>query len=82
MSAQTGYIFKSAYFLNLSFLDDIEIYQLAKNNETKVILISKDADFANIINRFGSPPKLINKKTGNRNNQLIFRFISNFLKIQ
>ena len=37
LNEQTGYIFKSAYFLNLSFLDDIEIYHLAKNNKTKVV---------------------------------------------
>jgi predicted nuclease of predicted toxin-antitoxin system len=55
-------------------LNDIEIYELAKKN-TKVILISKDADIPELINRYGAPPKLINLKIGNTSNKILYNFL-------
>lgn len=72
---ETGYIIKSSFILKLYSLDDYEIYKLAKQNKTKVIFISKDTDFPQIINRFGSPPKLIYLRIGNTDNKVLFNFI-------
>jgi len=60
----TGYSVKSSYSLQLHFLTDLAIYDKAKA-VGKVILISKDADFPELISRLGSPPKLIVIKKGN-----------------
>lgn len=65
---------KSSYTLDLHHLDDHTIYQRAKNHGN-VILISKDADFPELISRLGSPPKLINLKIGNCGNQLLWNRI-------
>jgi predicted nuclease of predicted toxin-antitoxin system len=54
MKEDTGWDVKSAYSLQLYHLADAEIYQKAKA-AGKVILISKDADFPEFINRYGAP---------------------------
>lgn len=72
---ETGLNVKSAYVLNIHGLDDIDIYKLARNNSIPVIIISKDSDLAQLINRLGSPPKLINLKVGNTGNKILFNFI-------
>jgi hypothetical protein len=56
-------VVKSSYSLSLHHLTDKKIYEDAKKHG-QVIIISKDADFLEVINRLGSPPKLINIKTG------------------
>lgn len=66
---------KIIFYTHLYLLDDYEIYNLAKENNVKVILISKDADFPLIINRFGAPHRLINLKIGNTDNKVLFNFI-------
>lgn len=77
---ETGYTIKSSFILELYLMDDYEIYKVAKESKAKVILISKDTDFPHIINRFGSPPKLINLKIGNTDNKILFNFILKNLK--
>lgn len=62
---------KSSYTLDFNYLDDLAIYHRAKDYGN-VILISKDADFPELISRLGAPPKLINLKIGNCNNQLLW----------
>jgi len=74
LKEETGYNFKSSYILNLYDLTDIGIYEKAKAN-SKVILISKDSDITDLINRYGAPPKLINLKIGNAANRVIYNFI-------
>lgn len=74
LSDHTGFIVKSAYSLNLRGLSDPVVFQMAKQSG-KVIIISKDADFADLVNRLGSPPKLINIKIGNRSNRLLWEYI-------
>lgn len=74
LNEETGYIFKSAYIQKLHGLTDIEIYELAKKS-SNVILISKDSDIPDLINRYGSPPKLINLKIGNTHNRILFKFL-------
>ena len=74
LKEETGYIFKSAYILELHGLTDLEIYELAKKN-SNVILISKDSDIPDLINKYGAPPKLINLKTGNTQNRILYKFL-------
>ena len=45
-----------------------------------VILISKDSDFAELISRLGSPPKLIALKIGNCDNRSLFNFLKQHVK--
>lgn len=60
-------------------LTDLEIYTKAKEYGN-VILVSKDSDLAEIISIFGSPSKLINLKTGNCDNKILFEHLKNKLE--
>lgn len=53
----------SAKFLNLCAAEDREIFTLAK--ERSAIVITKDDDFVSLLNRNGSPPKVIWLTCGN-----------------
>jgi predicted nuclease of predicted toxin-antitoxin system len=75
LQEHTNYIVKSSFILNLYGLSDEGIYNLAKENEKKIILISKDSDLPQLINRFGTPPKLINLQLGNTDNKVLFNFL-------
>lgn len=79
MADYTGSIVKSAYSLSLYNLSDFEVYEKAKN-KGPVILISKDADFSEIINRLGAPPKLISVRIGNCSNALMWEFLKKSIK--
>ncbi|MBZ0099984.1 MAG: DUF5615 family PIN-like protein, partial [Taibaiella sp.] len=59
MKEYTGWDVKSFYYMNFKGLPDKDIYLSAKGHG-KVILVSKDTDFPELISRLGSPPKLIN----------------------
>lgn len=74
LNEKTGYVFKSAYILNLYGLTDLEIYELAKKT-SNVILISKDSDISDLINKYGYPPKLINLKIGNTHSRILYEFL-------
>ena len=74
MAEFTGFNVKSSYTLQSNSLSDLTIYNNAKE-KGNVILISKDADFPELISRLGSPPKLIVIKKGNCNNQEMWDFI-------
>ncbi|RYE28890.1 MAG: hypothetical protein EOP42_15700 [Sphingobacteriaceae bacterium] len=65
---------KSSFTLGYKSMTDLAIYQLAKK-QGKVILISKDADFTEIITRLGSPPKLISLRIGNCDNQTLWKYL-------
>jgi len=71
MSGYSGYPVKSSYTLSLHFETDNFIYQKARK-QGNVIIISKDSDFSDIINRLGAPPKLINIKIGNCSNRKLW----------
>ena len=74
MAEYTGFTVKSAYILSLHELDDLVIYQKAKDYG-KVIFLSKDSDFGELISRLGAPPKLINLKIGNCDNRTLWELI-------
>lgn len=70
----SGYIAKSSYTLGMLKATDFTIYNEAKS-AGKVVLISKDADFPELINRLGSPPKLIKINRGNCDNRMLWEFL-------
>jgi len=74
MQEFTGFTVRSAYILALINANDLEIYQKAKAHG-KVILLSKDADFPELISRLGAPPKLINLKLPNCDNKTLWEYI-------
>ena len=45
---------------------DLEIFASAKLNES--IILTKDSDFAELVQRFGPPPRIIWIRSGNRSN--------------
>lgn len=58
---------KSFRSLGLRDAKDIEIFNLAK--KTNCILLSKDVDFQQLLQKFGPPPKLIWLTCGNTSNE-------------
>lgn len=74
MGEFTGYTVRSSYSLQFNTLTDTEIYNKAKAHG-HVILISKYADFHELINRLGSPPKVIMIRKGNCDNKVLWEFI-------
>jgi predicted nuclease of predicted toxin-antitoxin system len=81
MAEYTGFTVKSSYSLQLHFLPDSAIYDKARSSGN-IILMSKDADFPELINRLGSPPKLIVIKKGNCDNREMWEFIkSNIVNV-
>lgn len=79
MAEYTGLNIKSSYSLNLHYKEDIEIYNMART-AGKVILLSKDNDFTELISRLGSPPKLINIGFGNCSNSVLWDLIKPKIK--
>jgi predicted nuclease of predicted toxin-antitoxin system len=79
MGEDTGMSVKSSYSLSLHYMEDIEIYNLAKA-EGNIILLSKDNDFTELISRLGAPPKLINIRFGNCSNSVLWGLIKPRIK--
>jgi predicted nuclease of predicted toxin-antitoxin system len=57
---------RSMRALELRDADDEVIFQKAK--EQKVVLMSKDADFVKLLDRFGPPPRILWVTAGNTSN--------------
>lgn len=74
MTDYTAFNVKSSYSLQLNSLTDSTIYHKARSRGN-VILVSKDADFPELVSRLGSPPKLIVIKKGNCDNRELWEFI-------
>ncbi|MET7255477.1 DUF5615 family PIN-like protein [Dyadobacter fermentans] len=53
----------SVQFLNLRHAEDQDIFSFSKTKNA--IVITKDDDFVSLLNRFGSPPKVIWLTCGN-----------------
>ncbi len=75
---ELGLAARSAYTLELLYNTDLEIYHQARSSG-KVVLISKDTDFSEIITRLGAPPKLINIKIGNCDNRQLWSMLKSHL---
>ncbi|MBS1587607.1 MAG: DUF5615 family PIN-like protein [Bacteroidetes bacterium] len=70
----TGWDVRSFYTLDFPpTTKDDEVYWRARE-KGNVILISKDTDFPNLINRLGSPPKLVSIQIGNTDNRVLWNF--------
>jgi predicted nuclease of predicted toxin-antitoxin system len=70
---------KSSFSLNLHFVDDITIYKMAQIRN-KVIILTKDEDFKELIDWFGAPPKAIIIKFGNCSNKIFWEKLKPKLK--
>lgn len=79
MIEHTGLVVKSSFTLGYKNMTDLVIYQLAKKHG-KVILVSKDADFIEIITRLGSPPKLISLRIQNCDNRTLWKFLQKHIE--
>ena len=67
----------SATYLNLRLAADLDLFQFARTNNA--IFITKDDDFLELNNRFGSPPKIIWLTCGNTSKKRLKEiFVSNF----
>lgn len=60
-------------YLGLENATDLEIYEYAKENEFTVVTF--DADFLDIVNYKGFPPKLIWLRTGNQTTDNILEIL-------
>ncbi len=74
MQEETGWVVKSSYTLQFNGVDDRVIYDAAKAHG-KVIIVSKDSDFAQLVQLMGAPPKLILLRKGNCDNKELWAFI-------
>jgi len=61
----------SFHFLKLNTTSDIEVYNLARS-KAKVVIVSKDSDFPEIVAWKGTPPKLIFLRFGNCSNKQFY----------
>lgn len=66
-----GYETVAVRDLGLRDASDVEIFKAAK--QADVILITKDSDFSQLIQRLGSPPRVIWLRCGNTSNQSLRR---------
>lgn len=78
LQERLGLNVKSSYKLGINGLDDIEIYKKAKAHG-KVIILTKDSDFPVIVNRLGTPPKIISLNIGNCSNRQMWNFLQHTL---
>jgi len=52
--------------LGLRDAEDAEIFEAAR--QAKAVVVSKDSDFVDLVNRFGSPPQVLWIRCGNTSN--------------
>jgi predicted nuclease of predicted toxin-antitoxin system len=69
-----GWVVKSSYTLSTASSTDFELYQKAREYGN-VIIISKDSDLPELVTKLGSPPKVINVKTGNTRNRIMYHIL-------
>lgn len=68
---------ESAWSLQLRDKSDKQIYEIAKANE--YVIMSKDADFLDLLEKFGAPPNLIWITCGNTSNAEMREILSHSL---
>lgn len=71
-----GWNVKSSWSLSLTGTNDLDIFLKAKSAGDDVIIVTKDTDFSDIMTRLGPPPKVINVKMGNSDNQEMYAFLA------
>jgi len=64
--------------LGLRDATDVEIFKAAQ--KTDVVLITKDSDFSQLIQRLGAPPRVIWLRCGNTSNQALRRLFQHSLR--
>lgn len=66
--------------LGLRDANDVDIFTQAKKRSSAVVIITKDADFLDLLIRYGSPPKIIFLTCGNTSNHKLKEIFSLRLK--
>ena len=61
----------SFHFLKFTKTPDVEVYERARSKK-RVIIISKDSDFRELVAWRGTPPKLVFIKFGNCSNKKVY----------
>ena len=67
----------SASFLKLQNANDLEIFEFAK--QKNAIIITKDDNFLKLIEKFGSPPKIIWLTCGNTSKEKLKNILKSYL---
>jgi len=73
LSEQFGLEAVSARRLNMVKAKDPAIFQAAR--EAKAVVLTKDADFSLLLERFGSPPQVLWVRCGNTSNAYLRRVL-------
>lgn len=73
-----GYEAVAVRNLGLRDASDIEIFNAAKRAD--IILITKDSDFSQLIQRFGVPPRVIWLRCGNTSNKALRQIFEKSLR--
>lgn len=79
LSEDFGRTVKSSYTLQFSSTSDKEIFRRAKE-AGRVILVTKDFDFAELLNQHGPPPKILLLRLGNMDNRLLYRLLKHSIE--
>ena len=74
ITAEFGHKAVALRDLGLRDAEDLEIYQAARDADA--IVITKDSDFVLLLERFGSPPKVILLTCGNTSNSSLRTILS------
>ncbi|MCU0335279.1 MAG: DUF5615 family PIN-like protein [Chitinophagaceae bacterium] len=69
---------RSCYTLQATNFTDRQFYETAKS-AGQIIIVSKDADLAGLVNRYGSPPKLVIVRKGNCDNKVMLALLAEHL---
>ncbi len=69
LSKEYGVDARSLRDIGLRDATDVEIFRTAR--EAKIVVISKDSDFVELVSRHGAPPQLIWVTCGNVSNQFL-----------
>ena len=67
----------SVKYLGLRDAEDMVIFQAAK--EADAVVMTKDQDFVSLVERFGSPPRIIWITCGNTTNAYLRKLLSSLL---
>lgn len=69
----------SLYDLGLRDAQDIEIFENARQNGARAIIVTKDRDFVDLVLRLGTPPQILWLACGNISNRALQTlFVSTF----
>jgi predicted nuclease of predicted toxin-antitoxin system len=78
LGSRFGVIAKSLREVGLDGADDIPIFEAARRF-SEIVIVSKDADFAEIVTQRGKPPQVLWLRCGNRSTIEVQIILANLL---